>query len=237
MFLKLGYRLGSSVRRGGSHHAVRSYDDSVDWWMRVLAFIAAAACIAYLADRFRRLPAVWRGDKRAIATIRGTWADVYARSYVVHLARNFAACAGAALLCIAVGVSPAGRTVGVIGILLWLCYVPLLLLHWFVNATNRPKFLVPPPYRDEQGGVALARLRRRRQKAGQAPTDHEVEILDVRPRPGDSYEPYLMAMCSADGCDWQEFPDAKDVDEMQSLREKTRRHTSRPIEKVVRPIG
>jgi len=205
--------------------------------MRALAFIAVVACIAYLADRFRRLPAVWRGDKSAIAAIRGTLADVYARSYVVHLARNFAGWGGAAGLCIAVGMNPVWRVAGVIGILLWLCYIPLLVLHWFVNATNRPKFLVPPPFRDEQGSVAKARLRRRRQKAGQAPTDHEVEIFDVRPRPGDDYEPYLMAMCSAEGCDWMEFPDSKDLDEVQSLRDKARRHTTRPIEKVTRPLG
>jgi hypothetical protein len=205
--------------------------------MRVLAFIAATACIAYLADRFRRLPAVWRGDKSAIATIRGTWADVHARSYVVYLTRSLAGWGGAAGLCIAVGMDPLWRAAGVIGILLWLCYVPLLVLHWFVNATNRPKFLVPPPYRDEQGTVATARRRRRRRRSGQRPTDHEVEIFDVRPQPGDDYEPYLVAMCSAEACDWMEFPDSEDLDQMQSLRDKAHRHTTRPIEKVIRPLG
>jgi hypothetical protein len=209
----------------------------VDWWARVLAFVVATACIAGLADRVRRLPAVWRGDKKAIATVRGVMADVYARSYLVHLVRQTAAWGGAAALAVAVGAYPAWRGVGALGILLWLTYPPLLVLHWFVNATNRPRFLVPPPYRNEPGGVAEARRRARRKRAGQPPTDHEVEIVDVRPLPGDDLEPYLMAMCSTEGCDWMEFPEPGDPDPVRSLRERARRHTTRPVEKVIRPLG
>lgn len=97
---------------------------------------------------------------------------------------------------------------------LWLLSFPLWLV---VNGFNRPRFLVPPGRRHERGSFAESRARRR---AGAPPTDHPVEILDVRPRVGDSkpHPPYFVAVCTAADCDWMSDvvdqdtgPDAVDV--------------------------
>lgn len=112
------------------------------------------------------------------------------------------------------------------GVILLLINVVLVPLNWFVEVMNRPKFLVPPPYRDEPGSLAAARRRRQRRRAGLPQTDHLVEIFWVRPEPGD--DPFLVAICADDECGWMEFADddVLDQSEEEELRAKAARHTT-----------
>jgi hypothetical protein len=127
---------------------------------------------------------------------------------------------------------------GLVVLLSVVVFVPLWIL---VNATNRPRFLVPPSRRDEPGWLAARRQRRARRRAGLPPTAHVVEVLDVRCPPEEQrpYEPYVIAVCSADDCGWLSNPvgrDAEHPDPEAAVREQAARHstaTSGPW----RPLG
>jgi hypothetical protein len=68
-----------------------------------------------------------------------------------------------------------------------------------------------------------------------------VEILDVRPPPEEKhpYEPYFLAVCSADDCRWMGGPygqDAAHPDPEESVRAEARTHSA-TITGPRRPLG
>jgi hypothetical protein len=223
----------------GADEPQPAYRVGMDWGAQLLLVLIGLAFVAGPVLLWWRLVRVWHGDLSAIATTRGFVVEANGRSYLAHAARSTAWWGGLGLILVAAALTGEPRTgLGVVAVGLWLASVPLLVLQLVVNLFNRPKFLVPPPFRDDPGALAQWRLSRARRRAGQPPTDHDVEILDVRPMPGtDDYEPYLMAICGADGCDWQEFADDDAANPERNLRDKVARHTTRPAGPLVRPLG
>ena len=149
-------------------------------------------------------------------------------------------CAGALLLLVSVLIgAPAVGAVGVLsGIVGVGVFVPLWIL---INAINRPRILVPPARRDESGWWAKRRTARRRRASGLPPTEHVVEVLDVRPPQDEKhpYDPYFVAVCSADDCNWTSDPIGRDQahpDPERSVREQASRHSS-VITGPRRPLG
>ena len=217
--------------------------------LRDLVFgVCASAVPAWILYRaVAPLKAIWRGDTSRIYTLPTRSGIVQARNYLAYLLWVIPAFGGLMFIGVAIisATLSSVRTdlidiLFTIGVCSLLAAGPLLLVHVIVNATNRPRFLVPPPYRDQPGAIAAARKRRARRRVGQPPTDHLVEILDVRPPPGDDdYEPYLMAICSVDGCDWTAHVDpalgyaAAEAD----LRQRARKHTTNVATDIVRPLG
>lgn len=125
--------------------------------------VAALAFILYRAlAPFRR---IWRGDASAADTVLTRYGRLAARNYLAYLLWVVPGVGGLLLLCTAVLLDPFGASPGVIdgvlgvGLRLFTMAWPLALVHVFVHATNRPGFLVPPPFRDQPG--AMARNRRR----------------------------------------------------------------------------
>ena len=197
----------------------------MNWWPRLLALAGGLTLIGFLAFNYRRLPAVWRGDPAP--TLRNPLFTVYPRSYVSYLCLLTAFVGGFALFLIAGGLSSLGSWARLLfnaSQWLMLATVPMLVGHWVVNALNRPRALVPPAYRDRPGTIARRRLVRGRRRAGRPPTDHLVEISELRPPP-DIATPYLVATCTGDECDWRaDEPEAQPV-HLQRLREKVAGHT------------
>ena len=191
--------------------------------------------------------AIWRGDTSRIYSLPTRFGIVQPRNYLAYLLWVVPAFGG--LLVVGVTFILAGLSRGrtdltdvliAIGGGSLLAAGPLMLVHVIVNAINRPRILVPPPYRDQIGAIAAGRNRRARRRAGQPPTDHLVEIFDVRPRPGQGdYERYLMAICSVDGCDWMADVDAArgQAAAEAELRQEARKHTSNVGANTVRPLG
>ena len=208
-----------------------------------VAIVAVAGWMLYRVLAPAR--AIWRGDARRVPSF--SQITVNARSYLAFLLWFVPMFVGIALLGIMLiwisitgEVSTAGRAIATTGVALVVVGLPLIVLRWVVSAFGRPRFLVPPPYRGQRAGLAEARERRRRKREGTPPTDHVVEILDVRPLPPDtSYEPYLMALCSEPGCDWMEFPDDKLIGapEEDQLRRLAAEHSTTVAPGLVRPLG
>lgn len=169
--------------------------------------LATAAFVLYRAlAPFRR---IWGGDASATIGLPSRQSRVKARNYLAYLLWVVPGASGALIL----GVLMVWATVSHwqekgglplfiagVGVFLFVGAWPLALVHVFVNATNRPRFLVPPPYRSQPGEVAAWGLRRARKRAGQPPTDHRVEILEIPD--DDDGQPWLTAQCSDVECDW-----------------------------------
>jgi hypothetical protein len=179
----------------------------------LIGLLVVGVCTAMLYLVLAPVRDIWRGDKRRVPSLPSI--SVNARSYLAFLAWFVPVFGGLALLGLTwivgqfVGSKKVLYPLFVTGVALILGGPPLVVLHWFVSAFGRPRFLIPPPYRSERGGLSQARERRRRQRSGQAPTDHLVEILEVRPRTvEDDFEPYVMARCDDPECDWMAFGDA-----------------------------
>jgi hypothetical protein len=208
----------------------------------VVGGIAVAGfAIAVLFYYARPAREIWRGNTSRMPIDFAGLVTVAPRTYPSALLCVGAAAGAFALGGIAValdaitGARWPESLLGAAGLLM-VTNVVLVPLHWFVDATGRPKFLVPPPFRGEPGGFAAARGRRRRRRAGQPETDHLVEIFHVRPESGDDYEPYLVAICADDGCNWMEFAD-DDVlvqSDEEQLRVKAARHTTNVAREVQR---
>jgi hypothetical protein len=104
-----------------------------------------------------------------------------------------------------------------------------------------PRVLVPPSRRRQPGWWAERRARRARRASGLPTTEHVVEVLDVRPPPNEKqpYEPYFMAVCSADDCGWSSDPVGRDEahpDPERCVREQASQHSS-TITGPRRPLG
>ncbi|HEX6870212.1 MAG TPA: hypothetical protein VF163_03855, partial [Micromonosporaceae bacterium] len=160
--------------------------------------------------------AIWRGDADRVPQLGQI--SVNARSYLAFLLWSVPFFGGGTTvgLVFVIGTLTGSRDVLLLtaakaAFALILVSVPLIGLHWFVNAFGRPEFLIPPPYRGQRGRFAEARERRRRQRGGLPPTDHLVEIHDVRPLPtaAEPFSPYLVASCTEPGCDWMELSDTE----------------------------
>lgn len=200
----------------------------------------ASIAIAILFYYMRPARQIWRGDTSRMPPFDYYVLDVAPRTYPAFLLCVGAATVGLALAGTAVaigGLTGADwpRHLLLAGLILLVASVVLMPLNWFVAATGRPRFLVPPPYRGHPGSSAAARSRRRRTRAGLPQTDHRVEIFQVRPQPGDD-EPYLVAICADDECGWMEFGD-DDVlgqSEEEQLRAKAARHSTNVAREVRR---
>ena len=210
-------------------------------WSGVLAVAFGAGLVGFAGLQVWRLPRVWRGD--TLLTL--PWPN--SRGPEVNH-RSFPAFTGfLVLLCVGMVLAvPAGlwdvQALGVIAVLCLflslLVFVPLWIL---VNATSRPRFLVPPSRRDEPGWWASWRRRRERRRSGLPPTTHVVEVLDVRSPPEEQkpYEPYFVAVCSADDCGWLSDPVGRDPehpDPEATVREQAARHSTQ-ISGPRRPLG
>lgn len=216
----------------------------------LIAGIAATAVgIAILRHYVKPARAVCRGEAPAPVVFQNL-VEVAPRTYL-----TFLLCLGALTLGIAlggIGVALAGfggmidlntswaRYLIVAGLAVAFTNVVLVPLNWLVHATNRPRFLVPPAFRDQPGSIARARQTRGRTRAGLPETDHLVEIFDVRPPAGEDYPPYFMAFCADPECGWMEFAD-KDVaasteaaSEEQQVRRKASRHSTQVAEETRR---
>ncbi|HZN16582.1 MAG TPA: hypothetical protein VFB84_00020 [Micromonosporaceae bacterium] len=198
----------------------------------------AVAALAVLYRFVRPAPAIWRGDASAVPAVCTTMVAAHARTYL-----SFLLCLGTATTGVALGgvgfalAAVTGQPVGegwpvglaATGFLLLLSNVVLVPLNWFVDATGRPKLLVPPPYRDQPGSIAAGRRRHRRRRSGRAETDHLVEIFEVRPEPDDGQQAaFYLAICADDECGWTAFADRKlrGPSEEEQVRAKARQHST-----------
>jgi hypothetical protein len=179
--------------------------------------LIAAFCLTRLAFLYRRLPAIWHGSAELPRT-HSRLLDVMPRSYLTFLLCDTAFLGGVVLVALAVAVPLHSRAVAYAGFGVMLVWYPLMLLHWQVNAGVRPQFLVPPSRRGEAGTWAERSTRRQRRRQGLPPTEHLVEIQWLPDG--------LMAICTADGCDWLEFPAEDALRPEQDLREQIAEHTS-----------
>lgn len=121
--------------------------------------------------------------------------------------------------------------------LLALALIPVLSV---ITAFNRPRSLVPPSLRTEPGSWARSRTRRARRRAALPETDHEVEILDVRPAPDDPkpHAPYFVPVCGSKECQWMsDVVDSDDrADAEQLVRHMAAGHSSK-VSGPRRPVG
>jgi hypothetical protein len=209
-------------------------------WQGVLAVVAGAALVVFAGLQVVRLPRVWRGDTLLALPYSSSRAPE-----VNH--RSFPAFTGfIGLLSLGMLVAFLGSLLdeaalalagGLVVLLSVVVFVPLWVL---VNATNRPRFLVPPSRRDESGWWAARRDRRARRAEGLPPTRHVVEVLDVRSPPEEKpYDPYFIAVCSADDCGWLSDPvgrDAEHPDPEATVRERATEHSTE-ISGPRRPLG
>jgi hypothetical protein len=212
----------------------------VDWPLIVVgAFTIGIAAFAGL--QLVRLPGVWRGR-----TVRSLpWSNMHGpgvnhRSFPVFVGFAVSVAAGALLLFVSILVdAPAMGAIGALCALVGVgVFVPLWIL---VNAINRPQTLVPPARRGQPGWWGERRARQARRASGVPDTTHMVEILDVRPRADEKhpYDPYFLAVCSADDCGWTGDPIGRDEahpDPERSVREQASRHSS-TMTGPRRPLG
>ena len=203
-----------------------------------MAGVALAVLVAYVRPAGR----IWRGDTAQMpASAIGWVVAVTPRTYLSAVLCVGAVTVGFALGGVAVALGGITHSTwpgylllaGLVTLLANVVFVPLSRI---VEATGRPKFLVPPPYRGRPGSLAAERDRRRRKRAGLAPTDHLVEIFEVRPEPDDDSETFLVAICADDECGWMQFAD-DDVlgqPEEERLRTKAAGHTTNVAREVQR---
>lgn len=212
----------------------------------LLVLVLVLGWAAFATSQVRRGRRVWQGehlDFLPLRTMRGP--EVNDRNYPLFAAISVLF-SGAAVLMVVGDVvgrtwqpqgGAAARAVVVLVGALALCLVPVLSV---ITAFNRPRRLVPPSLRGEAGSRASARDARERRRAGLPETDHEVEILDVRPAPDDPkpYPPYFVAVCAAPGCGWvSDVVDQAEGDGSErAVRELAARHSSHVVGPR-RPVG
>ena len=204
-----------------------------------LFFVAATGGMLFAG--VRPAAAIWRGEANRVPHLG---ISVNARSYLAFLLWFVPFVLGLGLVVIVAAAQTLTSSevlpiTGGAAVLLMVLAVPLMGLHWIVSAFARPKFLIPPPYRGQRGSIAESRERRRRRRSGLPPTDHLVEILDVRPFDPADYEPYLIAVCTDPDCGWLEFADPKLIGptEEEQLREKAAKHSTSVAADLHRPLG
>jgi hypothetical protein len=199
----------------------------------------ASIAIAVLLYYVRPAGQIWRGDTSQVPPFHYYVLEVSLRTYPTFLLCVGALTLGFTLGGIAValrGITGADwpQRLLLAGLIMLLASAVLMPLNWFVAATGRPRFLVPPSYRDQPASFAAARSRRQRKRAGLPQADHLVEIVKVRPEPGDDSESYFVAICAHDGCGWMEFADDDILEqsEEEQLRAKTARHSTNVAREV-----
>lgn len=210
-------------------------------WSEIVGGAAVLALVGFAGLQLARLPRVWRGER--LLTL--PWPNFHGpevnhRSFPVFTGFITLLSGGAALVWISIISDTAGLGLAG-GLAIVFAVVALLPLWILINAVNRPRLFVAPARRAEPGWWGRWRARRRRQQSGLAPTEHVVEILDVRPPPGDRhpYDPYFVAVCSADDCDWTSAPIGRDEahpDPERSVREEASSHSS-TVTGPQRPLG
>lgn len=187
---------------------------------------------------------VWVGAARVVRTLPTRLGVVEARTYLAYLLWVVPGSTGLLLVGVAVllhelapGANALGRGAAMVGLALFLAAWPLTLPQVMVNATNRPRFLVPPPYRNRPGAVAIVRQRRAQERDGRRPTEHVVEMLEVPRDHGGP--PLLIAACSVPECDWyaDADPALDHAEAANELRSKAREHTANIAEQVTGPLG
>ena len=126
----------------------------------------AITAIAFLFYYVRPAREIWRGNTSRMPLLRLGWVvTVTPRTYPSALLYVGAVTVSFALGGIAVALGGITRArwpdhLFFAGVLMLLTNVVFVPLNWFVDATGRPKFLVPPPYRGQPGSFAAARRRR-----------------------------------------------------------------------------
>jgi hypothetical protein len=111
---------------------------------------------------------------------------------------------------------------------LWIAAALVLLVTLAVSASvflvGRPEVVLPVRLRGQPGFLADHRATTAR------PAGHEVTVMDVRPGPGDSYAPYLIATCR---CGWV----GDRQDSAAAAFAEAREHDANVIAEVARPVG
>jgi hypothetical protein len=212
----------------------------VDWWLLVGgAFTVGFAGFAGL--QLARLPRVWRGGTvSSLPWLNSHGPEVNHRSFPVFV--GFVVSLAACALVLFVSALVDAQAMGVIGVICAMVGVGVFVPLWIlINAVNRPRVLVPPSRRRQPGWWAERRAGRARRASGLPPTEHVVEVLDVRPPPDEKqpYDPYLwpcVAPMTAVGRATRIGRDEAHPDPERSVREQASRHSS-TITGPRRPIG
>lgn len=210
-------------------------------WPLIFGAALTLGLAGFAGLQVTRLPRVWRGKTvHSLPWPNARGPEVNHRSFPVFVGFVVFVAGGALLLL--VSALTGAQAVGVVGVLFGMVSFIILVPLWIlINAINRPRILVPPARRREPGWWAEWRASRRRRASGLPPTEHVVEVLDVRPPPDEKrpYDPYFVAVCSADDCGWTSDPIGRDEahpDPERSVREQARRHSS-VITAPRRPLG
>ena len=190
----------------------------------IIAFGALLIGFSWLLSR--DVPRVWRGERsRLLLPLPTRFFDVTHRSFAGVVAAFAGFGAAAALIGVAAVMWETEETpfvVGVAALGLGGFGLGAIVLAGMIEATNRPRFLVPPPLRNKPGSIIASRQRRERARRREAETDHEVVLIAVEPRPGSGISPYWFAICDDADCTWQ-----SDTDDEGAARREARRHSSR----------
>lgn len=210
-------------------------------WSLITVGAFTLGFVGFAGLQLARLPAVWRGGTvSSMPWPNSRGPEVNHRSFPVFVGFAVSLAGGALLLFVSFLV--AVPALGVIGLICAMIGVAVFVPLWIlINAINRPRVLVPPSRRRQQGWWAERRARRGRRASGLPPTEHVVEVLDVRPTPDDKHphDPYFVAVCSADDCDWMSDPIGRDEahrDPERSVRAQAIQHSS-IVTGPRRPLG
>jgi hypothetical protein len=210
-------------------------------WPVIASAALTLGLVGFAGLQVARLPRVWRGGTvHSLPWPNTLGPQINHRSFPVFVGFVVFLAGGALLLFVSAAIG--AQAMGVVGVfsgIVSICvFVPLWIL---INAINRPRFMVPPARRREPGWLAARRKSRGRRSSGLPPTDHMVEVLDVRPPPEERnpYDPYFVAVCTADDCGWMSDPIGRDEahpDPEREVREQASRHSS-TITGPRRPLG
>jgi hypothetical protein len=170
----------------------------------VVAYVAWS--LSVVVHQLSHLPAVWRGERLA-SLPRDAWRgpEVNHRSFPAYVGFLVLVPGGLAVL---LGAAALGWMVlGIVGAVAAMFGVLVAFPQWLsVNAVNRPRFLVPPAYRDERGWLTEWRARWRSGGTSVPNADHVVQLVDVRAPDGDDYPPYFVAICDHRDRGWSSDP-------------------------------
>lgn len=221
------------------------------WWVPGGLFLAGSAGWI-LHSALAPFSQIWRGDTALVHALPAEAGHIKARNYLVYLMWLVPGAAGLLILGLAFAAAAIinepnrlGVAVAWIGFALLIAAFPLTLIHFVVDLFNGPHFLIPPPYRGQRGSLAERRDRRDRVADGRPPTDHLVEIFDVSRlrEPGEGYEPYITARCTAESCDWtahltrgRNDPSLPAAEVEELVRASARKHSTNVAAETVRPL-